>query len=783
MGQIVIKACWVLWASIYACTAKAALYWPLATPWSVGKIHGKDRSELTSNLADQEIGLAGFRVRWQQEDQQLSIYGSAYDGRPLWTSVPGYPFVQAAKGRERVYQWRGSFNIWDAAGDRRCYLQTVDMLTHDGTSVKVRGQLRGDACELSYELRFDVLTPRRLGFELRFFDAQGQTVDDRTINRSLLIYASQADEQFFGFGEQFTYFDLKGRVVPIFGQEQGHLRGALEPASSLLNTISPGAAGAWHTTYTAVPFYVTSLLRGFLLDQSEYLYFDLRDPNRVEARVWAASMQGQLIDGASPLELIESFTEVSGRMPRLPDWFHQGAIVGLMGGEEFIREIHQHLRERQTPIAAYWIQDWVGKRQTAYGVRMWWNWELDEQAYPHWQLLTEQLHAEGIRTLGYINPFLSDVSGKLGVRRNLFAEAKARGYLVQDPAGQPYEIDSGGFTGTLIDLSNPSARQWLKQYLKEELFARGFSGWMADFGEALPFDARLASGEPASRFHNSYLTEWARLNREVIDEAGKLGDTVFFVRNAGLRSPQHATMFWLGDQMTTWDEHDGLKSALTGLMSGGISGMALNHGDIGGLIAMRRRLWRLPLINIKRDKELMLRWLELSAFTLVFRTHEGNSPDLSHQFYSDAETLDAYAYFAKVFAALFPYRSTLVDDANQRGYPVIRHPWLHFPEDREVRQLKYQFMLGPDFMVAPVTEPGVTQSQIYLPAGSWIDLWTGRELKSPGKWFAISAKLGFPPVFFRAESQAAWECHQRVQAIARPVAHGKSEHGSAHAVD
>lgn len=764
----------VLWLGALCAGAAAATvtlprpYQAIGTEWSVAKAFGKDRSSLTSHLGDRELRAGDFVVRWEKAQARLRIDSVARPGALLWSTVPHRAFVQAAKGRETVEQWRGSFNILDRPDGRRCFRQTLDRLSSVGNAVVVRGRLSGDGCDLRYELRFTPLTERRLGFALSFSSRQGEPVGDDVVNRSLLVYASHAKEHFYGFGEQFTYFDLKGRLVPIFGQEQGHLRG-VQPATHLLNRLSPGAAGAWHTTYTAVPFYATSDLRGLLLDQTEYLYFDLQDDERVEARVWASSLRGQLIDAASPLELIEAHTEVTGRMPPLPDWFHQGAIVGLMGGQDFITQIHAKLRERETPITAYWIQDWVGKRRTELGVRMWWNWELDLLTYPNWDQLTAELRGEGIRTLGYINPFLTDASGKSGVRRNLFAEAKERGFLVRKQDGSPYEIGSGGFTGTLVDLTNPEARAWLKTSVKDELFSRGFSGWMADFGEALPLDAILHGDVPASRFHNQYLTEWSRLNREIVEEAGKLGEAVFFVRAAGLRSPAFATMFWIGDQLTSWDEHDGLKSSITGLLSGGVSGLALNHGDIGGLITLKRSFLGIPLVNIYRDKELMLRWLEMSAFTPVFRTHEGNSPEQSHQFYSDDETLDAYAYFAKVFAALFDYRKPLIEEASARGLPVLRHPWLHFPDDEVVQELRFQFMLGPDFMVAPVTDPQRTEQTLYLPAGRWVDLWSGEERVSSGAWHTVAAPLGFPPVHFRAEASAAWAAHERIKGIARPT--------------
>ena len=64
-----------------------------------------------------------------------------------------------------------------------------------------------------------------------------------------------------------------------------------------------------------------------------------------------------------------------------------------------------------------------------------------------------------------------------------------------------------------------------------------------------------------------------------------------------------------------------------------------------------------------------MRWIELGAFTTVFRTHEGNIPEVNHQIYSDMETLTHFARFAKVYAAWKPYRIELVKEASETGLP------------------------------------------------------------------------------------------------------------------
>lgn len=69
--------------------------------------------------------------------------------------------------------------------------------------------------------------------------------------------------------------------------------------------------------------------------------------------------------------------------------------------------------------------------------------------------------------------------------------------------------------------------------------------------------------------------------------------------------------------MVSWQNNDGIKSAVVGLLSSGLSGFAFNHSDIGGYCAVN-----LPIIRYQRSEELLLRWMELNAFNTVFRTHE-----------------------------------------------------------------------------------------------------------------------------------------------------------------
>ena len=659
----------------------------------------------------------------------------------LWESVPGEGFAAAAIGEETITDHRGSFTIEDTI-HLLCEEQSLESVTASGDDLRVAGRLSGGGRSVGYVLRLTAASDNQLAFRLELVDAPA------AFNRVFLRYASSPDERFFGFGEQYTFLDLKGKAFPIISQEQGIFRGK-EPYSTLLNLVMPGAAGSWYSTYSAVPQYLTSRMRSVFLENDEILFFDLTAPDRVTIKLFGACMKARILNGDTPLALIREFTAYAGRMPPLPDWVNEGAVVGLQGGTAEVYDKLEQLEAHDTPVAAFWLQDWVGNRRTTFGKQLWWNWELNEARYPGWAQMVEELSSKGVRVLIYVNPSLVDVEGVEGFTRNLYREAEELGYLVLNEEGEPYPVMNSDFAAGFVDLTNPDAREWLKDVIREEMLGIGVWGWMADYGEALPFDCVLFSGEDPALYHNRYPEEWARLNRQVLAEEGLEGDAFFFSRSGNARTPGRSTLFWAGDQLVTFDGDDGMKSGIKGMISGGLSGWSLNHTDIGGYTTISL------LIKIHRSKELLMRWMEMSAFTAVYRTHEGLQPEVNAQFYTDEETYEHFARFAKVYRALAFYRTDLMQEAAEYGYPLVRHPMLQYPDDPNVYGLEYQWLLGSEIMVAPVADKGVRQVRVYLPGGRWVHLWTGTVYDSEpaGRWFEdVPAPLGEPGVFYKAGS-------------------------------
>jgi alpha-glucosidase len=281
----------------------------------------------------------------------------------------------------------------------------------------------------------------------------------------------------------------------------------------------------------------------------------------------------------------------------------------------------------------------------------------------------------------------------------------------------------------------------------------GCDGWMADYAEALPFDAVMHLGESGEQYHNRFAVEWIKLQRELLEESATLGEVLVFSRSGLTQTPGAAIAVWQGDQVTSWDRFDGMQSALHGLLNGAYSGIAINHSDVGGYTTV-------PLVGpeYSRTLELHQRWTEMNAFTAILRTHEGNSPSGNVQVYSDPEAMAHFAEFARLYAALAPYRQELMEHSSQRGWPLVRPMALHYPDDEKAWTIVDQFMLGDQILVAPTLAPCADEKcrrELYLPEGRWIHAWSStlHEAGKEGLSIGVDAPVGRPAVFYRAGFQ------------------------------
>ena len=557
----------------------------------------------------------------------------------------------------------------------------------------------------------------------------------KEFNRFSFRISADKDEQVYGCGEQFHSFSLRGDKIRIWVAE--HQNAKRITKKLILEKLrgkrhSKVGKSLSYESYYVQPTFVTSSCRFFHGETTGHVMFDFSAPDSfsVELRELAPMYIGYADDFPAVSEMLSGLL---GRQEPLPEWANSGFIAGIQGGTEIANRKIKALKDSGAFVAGIWCQDWEGCRVTAFGKQLMWNWEFDKALYPDLPASIEKWHSEGIRFLGYVNPFLA-------IEGALYAEASQKGYCVKDKDGKDYLVTITTFPAAMVDFTNPAAYAWLKDIIKTNMIGIGMDGWMADFGEYLPTDCVLFSGENAEEIHNRWPAIWAKLNREAVEETGNLGKIFFFTRAGYTESVKYSTLMWNGDQHVDFSIDDGLPSVIPSSLSLGLCGCGITHSDVGGYTT---------IMHMKRSKELLLRWAEMNAFSPLFRSHEGNRPDDNVQFDCDGEALSHFAKFSRIHAALAPYLRELMAENRERGIPMMRPLFYHYDEPRCYTE-GYSYLLGRDLLVAPVIKEGAVSRSVYLPSDTWIHLFTGSEYS--GGSHDIAAPIGIPPVFIRKNS-------------------------------
>lgn len=640
------------------------------------------------------------------------------DGRAILHHSPSSPCVFAGHGEERMDMYRGNFEIED-------YVIERSALRH--------AEIAGDRivlCRSAGDRPRLVLTLAGNAIE---FEAP-----DPTVNRLWIRTVADHDEHVWGGGEQMSYFDMRGRRFPLWTSEPGVGRDKMSEITFRSN-VKDKAGGDYFNTNYPQPTYVSSARYALHVETSAYSVFDFRRKTFHEIEIWAIPQRIELFTAPTFVGLVEALSLRFGRQPELPEWVYSGAIVGLKDGDNSFNRLDKMI-EAGVRVSGLWCEDWVGLRQTSFGARLFWDWQANEERYPALRQRIAQLHTEGIRFLGYVNPYLC-VDGPL------FSDAEAAGYFAKDRLGRTALVDFGEFDCGVVDFTNPAAAEWFAdEIIGGKMLDYGLSGWMADFGEYLPIDVELANGIDAKLMHNQWPTLWAEVNARAVESRGKTGEALFFMRAGFTGVQKHCPLLWGGDQSVDFSRHDGLVTVICAALSSGLLGNAYHHSDIGGYTS---------LFGNVRTPELLMRWAEMAAFTPVMRSHEGNRPRENVQIDQDEEVMAHFARMTRIYVHLAPYLKSLSAIAASRGLPVQRPLFLHYEHDRRTYDIQDSYLYGSDVLVAPVWQANQSERTLYLPEGSsWIHAWSGKEYGG-GNDVTVASPLGQPPVFYRADATFA----------------------------
>lgn len=290
----------------------------------------------------------------------------------------------------------------------------------------------------------------------------------------------------------------------------------------------------------------------------------------------------------------------------------------------------------------------------------------------------------------------------------------------------------------LIDFTNPDARTWW-QGLFQEVLEAGVTGFKMDRSEELTSGRRdvfAHDGRSMAELRNAYPVLYA----EALYEATRAvhGDDALMMPRAGYPGSHTVAFFWSGDAYNTWI---GFRNALIGGLRTSVMGYPFWTTDTGGYFT-------------PTDRSVLARWLAFSTFSPVMSvgpTSDRAPWDMPAPPTYDEELIAIYRLYSHLREHLRPYTLQLADQAAADGTPLVRPLYYAFPDDTVAAALWDQYLYGDRYLVAPVLDD-VSTREVYLPVGSWTDLWDPTRTIEGPTTLTVETPLHKIPVFFRADT-------------------------------
>jgi alpha-D-xyloside xylohydrolase len=536
---------------------------------------------------------------------------------------------------------------------------------------------------------------------------------------------------YFGLGERFDTLDHAHTVVKN------------------LSTDNEGVKGA--SSYKPIPFFMSTTGYGFWLDTTGEASFDLNatDKNEIVVDVATAKLRIVLFTGPEFPTILDRFTAQAGRSMLPPYWaFAPWKARDYHQNQAQVKEDVDRSRELGLPVSVILIDSpW----EATYN-----DYKFNPKQFDDAAGMVKYIHAQGYKLVLWHTPWINVKSdppteagfaGKIAPLAENYQFAADQNLFVKNPDGSPYVGRWWKGMGSLIDFTYPKAKQWWQDQLRQAI-AAGADGFKDDDGEGNFFgDVKFSDGSDARAMRQKYAVLYNNAVEELIQKDLK-GNGVLLARSVTVGA-NGIGFLWGGDNEASFSPLNGLPTVVTAGLGAGLSGMPLWTADLGGYLATPDT----------PNARLLERWTEYAAFSPLMevmssknigpwdfdsnsKNGDANSPAGSH------EALDIYRKYAVLHMSLFPYRYAAAHEAAQTGMPLMRALVLNYQSDPQARAVRDEYLFGGDFLVAPVIDAG-TERAAYLPAGDWVNYWTGSPVAG-GQVVVADAPEDVIPVWVRA---------------------------------
>ena len=360
--------------------------------------------------------------------------------------------------------------------------------------------------------------------------------------------------------------------------------------------------------------------------------------------------------------------------------------------------------------------------------------KFDPTFFPDPQAMIDTIHAEGVKFGLWVTPHVGTPSASQGGGscagiNDMWAK---NGWLIP---GTNY-----------IDLTIPAAyRAYVAQLTR--VFSMGVDMAKEDRAE----EWRLETAQPAGGSGEQEYLRYPALYQRAVTEALRNADGNDFetlVRAGVPGTAQNTHGMWGSDTFQTFA---GLRTELRYGISESLTGHFAWGSDTGGIDP------KAPAdATDSPTPTLFTRWAQFSSVSPVFEV--GGAGMNATPWLYPTDTVGRFRDSAVLHQELYPYFSALARQAAATGVPILRAVGYAYPHDDQAWAQDQEFMVGPDLLAAPVTSDQAeadgaagrsTDVSVYLPAGRWVDVFTGRVVQG-GRTVVRPTGLDDFPLYLKA---------------------------------
>ncbi|CAK7212858.1 hypothetical protein SCUCBS95973_001603 [Sporothrix curviconia] len=432
------------------------------------------------------------------------------------------------------------------------------------------------------------------------------------------------------------------------------------------------------------PFFFSDMGLGVYIDSDRPVSFAFAEgegSTNATIGVNAAAITYQILYNQTSIKaLLGTFAQLSS-YPLLPTESGYGPIFwsddfeqdfrdsSIKNAQDNINDVANHLDELKIRATSFFADRPYGSGNWSYG-----NFDFDRKFYPGPAAFIANLAQRGY-------DFQVWVANRAFLYTQLFNDSSANHWLYPG-------IDPVQFLGPALNLSIPAAYDYYRTKLVDFVSRMGIHGFKIDRGEE-----REMPDSEQNKQQNLFLALCDEVMQKAWGtqtQASRGGSYYNFARSAFDRDRSRVGI-WNGDSGATFE---GLQYTVASAIRAGLLGFSHWGSDTGGYV---------------RDaggpsEELFARWMHFSAWSPMYEIMIGLNHTPWYQY--SPRLVDVLRQTADTHTRLVPYLRTYAHEASTSGVPLVRALFLDFPEDKDAYVTGDAYMLGGDFLIAPVLAEG-----------------------------------------------------------------------------